>query len=137
MSSLSSLLGNVMAILEAHPTCEGATVVETKMFSSDQFFFKVRADFVGGSYFQARIYYNQGHIDYAYQLFARVPILRWDNKEEFRHLKSYPHHQHDDKGKIKASPLTGDPVKDIKFVLREVDVYLSEKIEVKDKSGLG
>jgi hypothetical protein len=137
LSSLSSLLGNVMAVFEAHPTCQRATVVETKVFSSDQFLFKVRADFMRGSYFQARIYYNQGHIDYAYQLFSRVPILRWDNKEEFRYLKSYPHHQHDDEGKIKASPLTGDPLKDIKFVLHEVDVYLSDKIERKDRCGLG
>jgi len=127
LRSFSSLLGRVMAILEAHPSCKRATVVETKMFSSAQFFFKVRADFVKGSYFQARIYYNHGHMDYAYQLFSRVPILRWDNKEEFRHLKSYPHHQHDDKGQVKASPLTGDPVKDIKFVLDEIDSYLSGK----------
>lgn len=121
MRSFSSLLGRVMAILEAHPSCKRAAVVETKMFSSDQFFFKVRADFVRGSYFQARIYYNHGHMDYAYQLFAHVPILRWDNKEEFRRLKSYPHHQHDDKGQVKPSPLTGDPVKDVKFVLDEID----------------
>ena len=30
---------------------------------------------------QVRIYYNQGHIDYACQLFVDVPILRLDNKE--------------------------------------------------------
>ena len=47
--------------------------------------------------------------------------------EAHPYLKSYPHHQHDDKGQVKASPLTGDPVKDIKFVLDEIDSYLSEK----------
>jgi len=127
LRSFSSLLGRVMAVLETHPSCKRTAVVETKMFSSDQFFFKVRADFVKGSYFQARIYYNHGYMDYAYQLFDHVPILRWDNKEEFRHLKSYPHHQHDDKGEVKPSPLTGDPVKDIKFVLDGIDSYLSDK----------
>lgn len=63
MSSLSSFLGALMAALQSHPICEQAIVVETKVFSSDQFFLKVRADLTGENKFQARIYYNQGHID--------------------------------------------------------------------------
>lgn len=114
-----------MAILQSHPICERATVVETKTFSPNQFFFKVRAEFAEGNKFQVRIYYNQGHIDYAYQLFADVPLLRWDNKEEFRHLETYPHHHHDDQGNVNPSSLTGDPVNDIEVVLREVSAFLS------------
>lgn len=120
MTSLSSILGTLMATLQSHPICERATVVETKVFSPDQFFFKVRAEFTGGYNFQARIYYNQGYIDYAYQIFTHVPFVRWDNKEEFHHLETYPHHQHDEQGNVKPSLLTGDPVKDIKVVLQEV-----------------
>jgi phage terminase large subunit-like protein len=56
-----------------------------------------------------------------------VPLLRWDNKEEFRHLETYPHHHHDDQGDVNSSPLTGDPVKDIEVVLREVSAFLSGK----------
>ena len=59
-----------MAILQSHPICEQATVVETKEFSYDQFFLKVRADLTGQNKFQVRIYYNQGHIDYAYNSLA-------------------------------------------------------------------
>jgi len=81
---MSSLMGRLMAIIQSHPVCKGAKVVETKAFSPDQFFFKLRAELVGGNNFQVRIYFNQGHIDYAYQLFAHVPFLRWDNKEEFK-----------------------------------------------------
>ena len=89
-----------MAILQSHPICEQASVVETKVFSADQFFLKLMAKLTGENKLQARIYYNQGHIDYAYQLFTDLPILRWDNKEEFRHLETYPHHHHhDEKGK--------------------------------------
>jgi hypothetical protein len=73
-----------------------------------------------------RIYYNQGHVDYAYQLFADVPILRWDNKEEFRHLKTYPYHHHDQQGNVKSSRLTGEPIKDIEVVLQEVSVFLEK-----------
>lgn len=63
-----------MATLQSHPICKQATVVETKVFSSDQFFLKVRAELTGENLFQARIYYNQGHIDYAYQLFANFAL---------------------------------------------------------------
>ncbi len=127
MTSLASLLGVLIAILQSHSLCERATVVETKTFSPAQFFFKVRAEFTEGNKFQMRIYYNQGYIDYAYQLFADVPLLRWDNKEDFRHLETYPHHHHDDQGNVKPSPLTGDPVRDIELVLHEISTFLAFK----------
>jgi hypothetical protein len=116
-----------MTKLQAHPVCQRANVIETKVFSSDQFFFKIRADFKRGNNFQARVYYNQGHNDYAYQLFTHVPLLRWDNKEEFRHLSTYPHHKHDEQGKVKPSSLTGDPVHDIDIVLHEISDFISGK----------
>ena len=113
-----------MAALQSHPICEQAIVVETKVFSSDQLFLKVRADLTGENKFQARIYYNQGHIDYAYQLFTDLPLLRWDNKEGFPRFETYPHHHHDEQGNVKPSPLTGDPVRDIEIVLHDVSKFL-------------
>ena len=127
MTSLSSLLGTLMAILQAHPICEQAAVIETKTFSPDQFFFKIRAEIIKTHKFQIRVYYNQGHIDYAYQLFTDEPLLRWDNKEEFDHLVTYPHHHHDEVGHVKASPLSGEPLSDIEVVLQEVTTFLSEE----------
>lgn len=126
MTSLPSLLGAITAVLQTHSLCEKVISVETKEFSPDQFFFKVRAKLTGKSRIQVRIYYNRGYIDYAYQLFTNVPLLRWDNKEEFRHLATYPHHYHDEQGNIKPSPLFGDPVEDIKVVLQEVSAFLSK-----------
>jgi hypothetical protein len=126
LTSLASLLGALITALQSHPICEQATLVETKTFSPDQFFFKVRANLPEGNKVQVRIYFNQGHIDYAYQLFTDVPLLRWDNKEEFRHLETYPHHHHDDQGNVKPSPLIGDPVRDIEVVLHEVSAFLSK-----------
>lgn len=97
MTTLPAMLGVVMAILQSHQLCEQAAIVETKEFSQDQFLFKVRAKFPQDYRLQARIYCNFGHVDYAYQLFKEDrPILRCDNKEEFRRLKTYPHHHHDD-----------------------------------------
>ena len=124
MTGLPSLLGVVTAILQSQPICQDVTIVETKEFSPDQFFFKVRADLSQEYKFQLRIYYSHGHIDYAYQLFSDVPLLRWDNKEEFRHLGTYPHHYHDDKGNVIDSSLVGDPVKDIQAVLTQVEKYI-------------
>ena len=127
MTSLSSLLGTLMAILQAHPICEQAAVIETKIFSPDQFFFKIRAEIIKNHKFQVRVYYNQGHIDYAYQLFTDEPLLRWDNKEEFDYVETYPHHHHDEQGHLKPSPLLGDPLSDIEVVLQEVTTFLSEE----------
>jgi len=88
LTSLPALLGRLVAILQTHSMCEKVAVVETKEFSPDQFFFKVRAALGGEVRFQVRIYYNRGHIDYAYQLFTDVPLLRWDNADKKHPRKS-------------------------------------------------
>jgi hypothetical protein len=106
--------------------CRKVDVVETKAFSPDQFFFKIRAALGGEHKFQVRIYYNRGHVDYAYQLFADVSLLRWDNKEEFHHLETYPHHHHDVEGHVHTSPLIGDPAQDIETVLQAVVTFLEQ-----------
>jgi len=125
LTSLPSLLGALTAILRAHPACERVTIIETKEFSPDQFFFKLRVELIGENKLQVRVYYNRGHMDYAYQLFTDVPLLRWDNKEEFRHITTYPHHHHDEQGTVKSSPLIGDPINDIEIVLQEISKFLS------------
>lgn len=90
-------------------------------------YFKVRAELPRDYRIQARVYSNQGHVDYAYQLFKEgAPTLRWDNKEEFRTLNTYPHHHHDNRGNIRPSPLAGDPQADIVLVLREIEKILTE-----------
>lgn len=127
MTSLPALLGTATAILQAHPLCKETAIIETKEFSPNQFFFKIRAELPQERQLQVRIYFNADHIDYAYQLFSlNAPLLRWDNKEEFRELKTYPHHCHDDKGNILPSPLSGNLQTDIPFVLQEIEKYLEE-----------
>jgi hypothetical protein len=70
-----------MAILQAHPLCSNVRVIETQEFSPEQFFFKIRASLPEKYKLQVRLYFNQDHIDYAYQLFSDVPLLRWDNRK--------------------------------------------------------
>ena len=113
------------AALQTHPLCKRVAEIETREFAADQFLFKIKAELIGKTNLQVRIYYNRGHIDYAYQLFTNSPLLRWDNKEEFRSIATYPHHHHDADGNIHPSPLTGDPIADIQTVLLMVSQFLS------------
>ena len=127
MTTLAATLGELTAILQSHPLCERTVILETREFSPNQFYFKVRTELPHGYQFQTRVYSNFGHVDYAFQLFKKgAPLLRWDNKEEFRTLKTYPHHHHDDRGNIQPSPLTGDPQADIVFVLRQIENFLAD-----------
>jgi len=128
VTTLPALLGTTKLILQAHSLCSNVRVIETREFSAWQFFFKLRADLPEEHKLQIRIYYNQGHPDYAYQLFTQYPLLRWDNKEEFHHLDTYPHHHHDAEGNVIRSSLTGDPLNDLNIVLAEISTYLSEHI---------
>lgn len=127
MITLPSLLAGLVAILQAHPLCKTVELRETQEFSSDQFFLKIRADLPKENKFQVRVYFNRGHLDYAYQLFRDVPLLRWDNKEEFRFLETYPHHHHDALGVVHPSPLVGDPLKDLGYVLEKVSAFIASQ----------
>lgn len=128
MTTLAATLGALTAILQSHPLCEQTAIIETREFSPDQFYFKVRTNLPREYRLQVRVYSNHGHVDYAYQLFKEeAPILRWDNKEEFRTLETYPHHHHDDWGNVLSSPLTGNPQEDLLLVLGEIEKYLQTK----------
>lgn len=124
--SLATLSGKLVAILQAHRLCQQIKIVETKTFSLEQYFIKIRVQLPKEHKLQVCVYHNWGHIDYAYQLFSNVPLLRWDNKEEFPHLNTYPHHHHDDLGNIIVSPLKGNPIKDIEIVLAEITKFMAK-----------
>lgn len=125
MTTLPLLLASVTSALQTHPCCRKVTVLETKEFSPSQFFFKVQAELPETSRLQIRIYYNRGHFDYAYQFLTDVPLLRWDNKEEFRHLPTYPHHHHDQEGNVGPSSLGGNPASDLQVVLEAICDFMS------------
>lgn len=118
MKQTAQLLGFVVSTLQLSPLCQQVNIVEVNHFSDQQFAFKVRAEMGDGRLLQIRLYYNQGHTDYAYQLLHEgKPVERWDNKEHFSHLSSHPHHYHASDGRVLASPLTGDLAHDLPLVL--------------------
>jgi len=122
MKTLTAFLSFTVTTLQSSSQCRVVRVVETHFFSKRRFAFKVRAELVKGEILQVRLYYNQGHIDYAYQLVCnQKPVIRWDNKEHFFALSSHPHHFHNASGQIEISHLTGDPAHDLIFVLNYLE----------------
>jgi len=97
-------------------------VLDTQSFSARQYAIKMRAELSNGDVLQIRIYGNGGHVDYSYQLLrAGEPLMRWDNKEHFPEIASYPHHFHSPSGEVRTSPLTGDVTTDLPVVLAILD----------------
>ncbi len=103
MSALPNLLNFVVTTLQTWPLSQKVKILQTHQFSDVQFALKVRATLASGDTLQVHLYRNGDHTDYAYHLISRNPI-RWDNKEHFRDLPSYPHHFHNKMGKVEASP---------------------------------
>ncbi len=118
MNTLADLLNFVVSTLENSHYIKGVRVVEVDDFSQEQFIFKVRAKLGNKKTLQVRIYYNHGHLDYAYQLIENSqPVLRWDNKEHFPEISSYPHHFHTPVEKVESSSLSGDLEHDFPIIL--------------------
>jgi hypothetical protein len=63
--------------------------------------------------------------DYAYQLFADRPLLRWDNAPHYPHVTSAPHHFHNEINQVFESPLSGDPLTDLPKVLDEIERWIA------------
>ena len=118
--SLASLLSRVMAAMQANSICKEVKCTESRAFSPDQFYFKIRSRLKTGEALQVRVYSNQGHIDYAYQVFTDEPVIRWDNKEDYPNVGTFPHHFHDQSGNVTESELRGEPYADIHTVLAAI-----------------
>lgn len=118
MKSLSNLLNEIVSALESFSSCEKVQIVETISFSESQYRLKIRATLRGALVLQVYCYLNGEYTDYSYQLLhAEEPLVRWDNKEHFRQISSYPHHFHDTEGQVRASTLKGDITHDLPIVL--------------------
>jgi len=130
--TLAEVLSLVVTTLQRSQLCTAVRVVSTTVFSDKQFALKVRATLADESVLQVRLYVNEEHIDYAYQLINdNQPMIRWDNKEHFPSIATYPHHFHNDLGAVIESPLIGVPVNDLPVVLS----YLEANVVTTQKPG--
>ena len=114
------LIAEIVSLLSDSGFCEDIQILETSQFSSQQYAFKIRSTIFSAYFLQIRIYYNLGHYDYYYQIFRDEPICRWDNKEHFPAISTFPHHHHTIEGDVIDSPLKGFPAEDLKLLTDEI-----------------
>jgi len=88
---------------------------------------KIRGHLSGNYQFQLWLHHEPTFQDYAYQLFTDRPILRWDNAPHYPNISIAPHHFHNEANQVSASPLSGEPLKDLPCVLTEIERWLSKK----------
>lgn len=118
--TLADWLDFVITTLQTWPHCHSVHILETQQFSNQQFALKVRAALVPNGTLQVRLYHNHEHTDYAYHVIRDQHTLRWDNKEHFPTLTSFPHHFHTPTGQVEASLLTGQPEHDLPLTLDQL-----------------
>lgn len=117
MNNFTGLINIVVTILQKNSLCHSYYIQETAVFSSQQFAFKIIAELATGGTLQIHIYRNHMHTDYAYHFMQMDTSIRWDNKEHFPSIATFPHHFHSNSGLVEVSPLTGDPDHDLPIVL--------------------
>jgi len=73
-----------------------------------------------------RLIQTENETIYSYQLYTDRPIVRWDNAPHFPEISTFPHHYHNSKGEVEASPLKGAPFEDLDHVLKNIkNMFLS------------
>ncbi len=121
---MQAIVDEVIEILE-----DDALVINTRVVNYDETPFgkletKLRCQLPKNHTLQIWIHIEPSSLDYAYQLFTTVPLLRWDNAPHYDHISTSPNHFHDEDGNVHESPLTGNLKRDLKIVLREISDWM-------------
>lgn len=88
--------------------------------------YRIRCNFLRAVYhLEIRFIEMENEILYSYQLFTDRPIIRWDNAPHFPTLEHFPHHIYDQSREVKESPLVGDPLQDLPYILNQVKDFLA------------
>ena len=119
----------LLRLLQESPVTHNPRITDLKLYGRNAFRVKMQATVAPTLTFQIWLNHNPRHSRYAYQLFSHGgALLRWDNAPHHLHLKtSFPHHFHDDQGRIVPSALQGDALRDLPVVLAEIERFLSTK----------
>lgn len=121
---MNTLVNEILEILETHALVKSTRVVNYDETPSGKLDVKIRCDLPKKHQLQIWIHIEPESLDYAYQLFTTVPLLRWDNAPHYEHLSTAPHHFHDEHGKVYESSLTGNIKRDLKIVLSEISDWM-------------
>lgn len=120
------MLDDVLALLNASPLLHGLRVIELVVYGQNAFRAKLRVEVTDSMTFQIWLNHNDRRTRYAYQLFQHdQSLMRWDNAPHHpEQTVNFPHHFHDENGRVTSSPLSGNPVTDLAIALTEVGRYL-------------
>ena len=121
---MNVLVDDVIAILQANALVKTMRVHNYDETPSGKLEVKIRCDLPKSHQLQIWIHTEPASLDYAYQLFTTVPLLRWDNAPHYEHLATAPNHFHDENGKVYESPLIGNVKRDLKIVLSEINDWM-------------
>ncbi len=114
----------LLSLLRAHPLVRSLHIVHYDETPQGSIELKVRCQLPGSYQFQVWLHHEPAFQDYAYQLFSDHPLLRWDNAPHYPHVTTAPHHFHNEAGDVNASPLRGDPLVDLPYVLGEIEKWM-------------
>lgn len=130
---MNKIVDEILEILETEPIIESRRIVNYDETPAGRLEVKIRCQLPKSHTLQIWIHLEPKSLDYAYQLFTTIPLLRWDNAPHYGHLSSAPHHFHNEKNKVSVSPLKGNIKDDLKIVLKEITKWL-KKQEKKQKT---
>jgi hypothetical protein len=110
----------LIELLRGDPLVTTVRVAEYDETPSGSVELKLRCRLSHGCQLQVWLHSEGSSPDYAYQLFTAQPLLRWDNAPHYPDVTTAPHHFHDETGRVRPSPLAGEPLTDLPAVLRAI-----------------
>jgi hypothetical protein len=123
---MNPLVRDILALLDAHPLVSSIKIVHLDETPSGRLEIKIRCRIANQLQFQVWIHQGASTLDYAYQLFTSVPLLRWDNAPHYPVIATAPHHCHDEHNTVGSSPLLGRPGTDLPVVLSAVSQWVEQ-----------
>jgi len=121
---MNTLVDGVLGILRTNALVKNTRVVHLDETPSGKLEVKIRCQLPKSHQLQIWIHVEPEFQDYAYQVFASAPLLRWDNAPHYNHLSPALHHFHDERGKVHESSLTGNIQQDLRTVLQEIAEWM-------------
>lgn len=129
---MNALAEQVLQLLRDHRLVQGIRVVNYDETPWGKVELKIRCRLPAGHHLQVWMHIEPVLLDYAYQLFAERPLLRWDNAPHYPHLSTAPHHFHDDDERVTTSPLCGNPLTDLPIVMSQIEEWLDVRRKTSD-----
>jgi len=124
---MPALVPDLLSLLRVHPLVQSLRVIHYDETPRGKIELKVRCRVPEGYQFQVWLHHEPTFQDYAYQLFTDHPILRWDNAPHYPDVANAPHHFHNEAGEVGPSPLRGDLLADLLYVLAEIEKWMTSR----------